>query len=111
MFLFFFQRRGGYRGLGGDGVKPFVLRIGRDRREPQPASFRAGGRRRFGGDLGADFRAEIGRASWRERVEISGVAVSLKKKTDGRGGQRAARADVEPRHALTLVVACRSRYT
>src|SRR4051794_41835310 len=87
--VFFFQAEDGIRDGRVTGVQTCALPIFALRRL-QGERLRAGQRR--GGDrrLPAD-EEQIGRASCRERVEISGVAVSLKKKktktTKGGGTQ------------------------
>src|SRR6266436_8202736 len=73
--FFFFQAEGGIRDVAVTGVQTCALPIARPRRATRPHVSHAqvpvyGGRRRL----------EIGRASCRERVYISVVAVSLKKK-------------------------------
>src|SRR3712207_7074547 len=109
--MFFFQAEDGIRDIGVTGVQTCALPIwaGLAGARPLPARDEAGGDggRRGGparhrvaprGLIGPmpnpsntfraaylpTVRAEIGRASCRERVEISVVAVSLKKKTSSR---------------------------
>src|SRR2546429_5729223 len=68
--FFFFQAEDGIRDVAVTGVQTCALPICRPRREDWGST----------GMWGQRPRTEIGRASGRERGEISGVAVSLKKK-------------------------------
>src|SRR2546427_13253009 len=65
--------------LGGRAARA-VRGGGRDRLVPGPQEEHGAPGGRNGGRSGAAGRPEIGRAAWRERGEISVVAVSLKKK-------------------------------
>src|SRR3712207_7758569 len=92
IILFFFQAEDGIRDIGVTGVQTCALPIlprGHERRSALQIFVRRACRSR--GDGGRDRTAapvgrglsrsgEIGRASCRERVQISVVAVSLKKK-------------------------------
>src|SRR4029079_19830591 len=78
-FFVFFQAEDGIRDKLVTGVQTCALPISDAvRRSPPPRSSPAERTRR---------RTEIGRASCRERVEISVVAVSLKKKRDNLAGR------------------------
>src|SRR5262249_59675436 len=89
--IFFFQAEDGIRDWSVTGVQTCALPIslerfqrGRpaDRRGELPVDLRPRLGRAAGRELVEDFleTLEIGRASCRERVEISGVGVSLKEK-------------------------------
>src|SRR5207253_8417317 len=100
-FFFFFQAEVGIRDGHVTGVQTCALPI-------SPRAHRAvsGGRRvgvgrlrgapetarcARGGDPPAEGRGEIGRASCRERVEMWGIDVGLKKKTRGKEDERKGR--------------------
>src|SRR3712207_9420036 len=98
MFFFFFQAEDGIRDIGVTGVQTCALPISEQPRHGAARLDQVGQRGAAGleqvgqsvvervevrGDVVLDEAdLEIGRASGRERVEISVVAVSLKKKTD-----------------------------
>src|SRR2546427_10685376 len=94
---FFFQAEDGIRDLTVTGVQTCALPICFDQHEEEVADVRENDPAPHGGGHGEDPQEdpeEIGRASCRERVEISVVAVSLKKKTDRPGGGRVSGAEV-----------------
>src|SRR4051794_41936279 len=89
-YCFFFQAEDGIRDGRVTGVQTCALPISREQQDDDdrrghrgdhrpPAADRDTAGRRAGVGLGWG-TTQIGRASCRERVEISGVAVSLKKK-------------------------------
>src|SRR2546429_9706784 len=91
LFFFFFQAEDGIRDVAVTGVQTCALPIYasrvsdrrrglRPRRQIRPAAVQRRGGRGLHAPGIEKRRAEIGRASCRGRVEISGVAGSLKKK-------------------------------
>src|SRR2546426_11453550 len=96
--FFFFQAEDGIRDYKVTGVQTCALPISRD------ASARRGppARRARRPAYRPPQQGEIGRASCRERVQISVVAVSLKKKTNVQG-----RASRPPRESMRRVTAAR----
>src|SRR5258707_13779296 len=89
--VFFFQAEDGIRDIGVTGVQTCALPIlgvpwpSAARRELVTKALWAGGADGYAGArIGELSGGEIGRASCRERVEISVVAVSLKKKKNER---------------------------
>src|SRR5262249_61008171 len=89
MFFFFFQAEDGIRDWSVTGVQTCALPIYDSDRSRNCANGRC--HWRLAGDLLLSCFVEIGRASCRERVKISEVAVALKKNKAGGEGGRAAR--------------------
>src|SRR2546422_10004971 len=87
LFFFFFQAEDGIRDVAVTGVQTCALRICRHPRPSRPVQRPE----RTSLHEPAPARSEIGRASCRERGEISVVAGSLKKKRGDVGGGRLAK--------------------